>query len=179
MITSIRETVLGSLREWILSEGDFVLRVGRIKAIRHMLDGLETEATRSIKPIDYPLYFFENFLYQYAACGYSDHSWFLIREDADPEILAWASSCCDPRRWYVSTDGIGSDIEAGKPHPLYPGFGRMYAFGNKVTPVKRYYKGSHFKYHRDSVEKGFRARAGMPGWTKHNLPLDVNGEKVY
>ncbi len=176
----IKEVVLKGLREWIEAEGDFVLREGRIKVVRYLLDGLEEIARREIKPIDFPLYFWENKLYQYAPCGYSDDSWFLIREDADPDVLAWASSMCKPRHWYIPYQSTaGNEFEEGKPHPLYPGFGGMVAFGNKVTPIKRYYRGSSFEYHRDDIERGLRKRLGDRCWTKTTLPRDIDGKTVY
>lgn len=180
MISVIKEAVLKGLREWIESEGDHTLRIGRIKVVRMLLDGLEETANREIKPIDFPLYFFEKRLRRYAAAesAISNYTWFLIREDADPDVLAWASRQDHSHNWYVRNDGIGSDFPEGKPHPLYPGFGSMVAFGNKVTPIKRYYKCCPQRCDPDSLREGLRRRLGDRCWTADTLPRDINGEQV-
>lgn len=175
MLNVIKEAVLSGLTEWIVSENDHTLRVSRIRMVRIILDKLEVESDRTIKPIDFPLYFFDKNIYQYAACGYSDNSWFLIREDVDPEILSWASSCCSTTSW---AEG-GRYVKPEKPHPLYPGFGELVEIGNKVSPTKRYYKSSHLRYSPDSIRDGLRLRLGDRCWTKSTLPKDVKGETIY
>lgn len=183
MSSIIKEAVLGGLKEWINSEGDHTLRVARIKGVRLLLDGLEETANREIKPIDFPLWHFDESYSRYGAASdaVSDYSFFLIREDVDPEVLKWASDATSHymTNWYVRADGIGSDFPAGKPHPLYPRFQSMVAFGNKVSPIKRYYKANgRFRYSTPSVRAGLLQRLGDRCWTKDTLPLDVNGNRV-
>lgn len=109
MIDLDKKPAMKIVRDWIEEEEDHVLRVGRIKLVRMMLDAVEETANRTIKPMDFPLYFFEKNVYQYAACGWSDTSWFLIREDADPDVLKWASNCC-PRNVEACSISAASGI---------------------------------------------------------------------
>lgn len=174
----IKEAVLKGLREWIESEGDHTLRIGRIKIARHLLDGLEVEANRTIKPIDLPLWYVEKSLSYYGIyshTGIESGSWLLVREDADPDLLKWVAQCCGSSHWF----GDGDRYETAKPHPLYPGFSNYVTIGNKVTPAKRYFQSRCTSVGADWMREQMIKHFGPKTWAKGELPKGIDGKVIY
>jgi hypothetical protein len=176
MISIIKEAVLKALREWIEQEGDHVLRISRIRQVRKLLDELESEADRTIKPIDMPLWYVEKQVYRYAAASdaVSDTSWVMVREDVESDLLKLVAKHCSYGNWY----GDGDRYDAAKPHPDYPGFHNYVTIGNKVTPSKRYYI-ARLRYEADSFRQFMIKNFGPMTWTKETLSKDINGKTIY